>query len=270
MPVLCTIPSMKGPLGVMSRGQIVHLEPASEAAEAYRTVRTAIDYNMRRGGAKTLLVTSPSEGDGKSTMVSNLAIAMAQAGERTLVIDADLRHPSVHTIFQATNGPGLTGVLTGRVSLEKAINGTTIDGLELLPCGPIPSNPAEMLSGRAFAELLRKLSERYDRILLDSPPVMPLADARTLAGICERTLLVLRAQKSTRKASEDTCAALSGVGARIMGVVVNGVARRHAQYGYGYYKANGNGKLPRLEEPEERAGAAATLPAPDAAARNWS
>src|SRR5204863_3470127 len=197
--------------------------------EAYRTVRTAVDYHMRRGQAKTLLVTSPMQGDGKSTLVSNLAIAMAQAGDRTLVIDADLRHPTIHNIFQASNGPGLVGVLTSRATVEKAINGTTIDGLELLPCGPIPPNPAEMLSGKAFSELLRQLGDQYDRIIIDSPPVMPLADARTLAGICDRTLVVLRANKSTRRASEDACAALSSVGARLMGVVVNDISTRNSR-----------------------------------------
>src|SRR5207253_4035280 len=103
-------------------------------------------------------------------------------------------------------------------------------GLELLPCGPIPPNPAEILSGKPFAELLRQLGDQYDRIIIDSPPVMPLADARSLAGICDRTLVVLRANKSTRRASEDACAALSAVGARLMGVVVNDISTRGGRY----------------------------------------
>jgi polysaccharide biosynthesis transport protein len=247
MPVLCAIPHIRNATSPMARGQMVHLDPNSEPAEAYRAVRTSVDYHMRRAQAKTLLVTSPLSGDGKSTLVSNLAIAMAQAGDRTLVIDADLRHPSIHNIFQATSGPGLVGVLAGRSTVEKAVNGTTIDGLELLPCGPIPPNPSEILSSRQFAELLRLLGQQYDRILIDSPPVMPLADARSLAGLCDRTLLVLRANKSTRKASEDTCAALASVGARLLGVVVNDVSPRHGRYGYGYYKGNGHSKLPRMD-----------------------
>jgi tyrosine-protein kinase Etk/Wzc len=127
-----------------------------------------------------------------------------------------------------------------------------------------------MLSSRAFAELLRQLGQRYDRILIDSPPVMPLADARTLAGICDRTLLVLRAGKSTRKASEDTCAALSGVGARLMGVVVNDVHTRNRN-GYGYYRANGNGNgNMRLDQRLKGGSSGATLPSPEEVAQRLS
>jgi capsular exopolysaccharide synthesis family protein len=201
---------------------------------------------------------------------------MAQAGERTLVIDADLRNPTIHSIFQATNGPGLSGILTRGEPIEKAINGTTIEGLELLPCGPIPSNPAEILSSRPFAELLRLLTQRYDRILIDSPPVMPLADARGLAGLCDRTLLVLRAEKSTRRISEDTCAGLAGVGARIMGVVVNDAYSRESRDSYSRYKmqshgnGNGHGRMQRLEgQQADNAAKPAPLPSPETAGSGW-
>src|SRR5207237_10220935 len=138
---------------------------------------------------------------------------------------ADLRRPSIHTIFQATGGPGLCGVLSGSASLEGAVNATTIDGLDLLPAGPLPANAAEMLSSRAFADLLQRITARYDRILLDSQPVMPMADTRSIAAVCDRTLLVLRAERTSRRAGEESCAALNSVGAHLMGVIVNDVQR---------------------------------------------
>jgi len=245
-PVLCAIPFMRGAGSPITRGQMVYLDPTSQASEAYRAVRTAVDYHMSRSNSRTLLVTSPSQGDGKSTLVSNLAIAMAQAGMRTLVIDADLRRPSVNMIFQATGGPGLSAVLSGTATPEGAINGTTIDGLDLLPSGALPRNPAELLSSRALSDLLRKLAERYDRIIIDSPPVMPLADARSVAVVCDRTLLVLRSERTSRKSGEDACAALASVGAKLMGVIINGV---HKSTGFeGRYYGGGNGYRSRLPD----------------------
>ncbi len=216
------------------RGQQVHLEPQSAEAEAYRTIRTAIYFGVPSGQAKTLLITSPAPGDGKTTMVSNLAIAMAQAGQRTLILDGDFRNPNQHKIFEIESDGGLSNVLAGRGQLSDFIQRTKVEGLEVLPCGPIPPNPSEMLNSQAFVNILEELSGKYDHVLIDSPPVMPVTDARILGAMTDVTLLVLRAEKSTRKAAEQSRDGLLSVGASILGVVVNDVPRR-GRGGYGYY-----------------------------------
>ncbi len=240
LPVLSIIPSMPGRAGSVSRGQKVHLESMSDVAEAFRTLRTVVYFSVPDNKAKTILLTSPHQGEGKSTTASGLAIAMAKAGRRTLMIDGDLRKPTLHRIFELNDQVGLSSVMAGRETLEKAIQRTAVEGLDVLPCGPIPANPSEILNSKAFAEVLQKLASRYDHIVIDSPPVLPVTDARILGATCDVTLLVLRANKSTRRMSEYAAEAMLGVGARVLGVVVNDVPRSkrsgyNGGYGYGNY-----------------------------------
>jgi capsular exopolysaccharide synthesis family protein len=200
---------------------------------------------------KTILVTSPAPGDGKTTLISNLAIAVAQGDRRTLLIDADCRRPMQHKIFKLSDKTGLSSVLGGQAKFADAVQKTAIANLDVLPCGPLPSNPAEMLDSQAFLDLLAQVSKLYDQVLIDSPPVMPVTDARILAAGCDATLLVLRAEKSTRRLSEHARNALQSVGAGLLGVVVNDVPRGKDGYGYYYYgysygynqrpNSNGNG-----------------------------
>jgi capsular exopolysaccharide synthesis family protein len=230
--------------GIISRGQKVHLASKSVVAEAYRTIRTAVFFGVPKGEAKTILITSPDTNDGKTTLVSNLAIAMAQAGQKTLILDADFRKPMQHNIFEFENGEGLSGVFAGTISLEKAIQDGPVEGLDVLSCGPEVPNPSEILNSDTFAETLKEeLSKRYDRIIIDSPPVGLVADSQILAAICDITLLVLRAEKSTRKHSQQARDVLLSVGGRLLGAVVNDVPRRHGRYGYysgyGYYRGYG-------------------------------
>ena len=232
VPVLGTVPSMGSRGDDMTRGQSVVLAPSSPSAEAYRAIRTAVYFGVPGGEAKTMLVTSPDRAEGKTTLVSNLALSMAQAGQRTLVLDADFRKPMQHVIFQVAEEPGLTNLLVSRDSYVNAIQASMIEHLHVLPAGPIPPNPSEMLSSQAFANLLKNLSERYDRIVVDSPPVMAVADARIIAALCDVTLLVLRAESSTRRLSGQALDNLLRVGARVLGVVVNNVPRGDDRYGY--------------------------------------
>ncbi len=237
LPVLSLIPSMPGRSGAVARGQKVHLESMSDVAEAYRTLRTVVYFSVPDNQAKTILLTSPFQGEGKSTTASGLAIAMAKAGRRTLMIDGDLRKPTLHRIFELGDAIGLSSVMAGRETLDKAIQKSAVEGLDVLPCGPIPANPSEILNSRAFAEMLQKLAAKYDHIVIDSPPVLPVTDARILGATCDVTLLVLRANRSTRRMSEYAAEAMLGVGARVLGVVVNDVPRnkRNGYYGgYGY------------------------------------
>ncbi len=246
VPVLGVVPSMSRRQSVAARGQKVFRDSHSPWAEAYRTIRTAVFFGAPKGEAKTILVTSPAAADGKTTLASNLAIAMAQAGQKTLVLDADFRKPMQHKIFEVNHhDKGLSSVLAGATTLEEAIQLTKVRSLELLMCGPEVPNPSEILNSDSFAKLLELLSNRYDRVIIDSPPVMPVTDAQILAAICNITLLVLRAEKSTRKTSQQARDGLVSVGAHILGAVVNDVSKKsHYGYysGYGYYNFYGYGR----------------------------
>ena len=239
LSVLGVVPHMEGNLTVSARGQQVQHEAMSEVAEAYRTLRTAIYF----GGTKslrTILVTSPAPGDGKSTSASNLAIAMAQAGHRTVLVDCDFRKPVQHKVFELEAAVGLTTVLATKAKLRDAVRPTPVDRLYVLPCGPIPSNPSEILTGKPFEQLMNALTEAFDRVVIDSPPVAPVSDAQILAASADAVVLVVRTNKSTRRVSTYAVDALQKVGANILGVVVNDMPRRHGRYGYYYGYGYGN------------------------------
>jgi capsular exopolysaccharide synthesis family protein len=228
---------------VVKHGQKAFLAPKSIFAEAYRTIRTAVFFGIPHQEAKTILITSPAPGDGKSTVASNLAITMAQAGQKTLLLDADLRKPMQHKIFQIDNREGLTELIAGAVDMEDAIHHGPIGNLDILCCGVNIPNPSEVLNSSSFSHILRELSELYDRVIIDSPPVGPVADGQILSAISKITILVLRAEKSTRKHSRQAVDSLLSVGGHILGTVVNDVPRRHGRYGYysGYDRYGGYG-----------------------------
>ncbi len=238
VPVLGIVPSMSRRENVAERGRKVYLDSKSSWAEAYRTIRTAVFFGAPKGEAKTILVTSPAPSDGKTTLVSNLAITMAQAGQKTLILDADFRKPMQHNVFRINHEHiGLSSVLAGATNLQTAIHSTEIGGLDILTRGPEVPNPSEILNSSSFAKLLKHLANTYDRIIIDSPPVTPVTDAQIIAAICDITLLVLRAEKSTRKISRQARDGLLSVGAHMLGVVVNDVPRKGR---YGYYGSYGN------------------------------
>ena len=237
VPVLGVVPSMSKRESVTERGRKVYLDSKSSWAEAYRTIRTAVFFGAPVGEAKTILVTSPAPSDGKTTLVSNLAIAMAQAGQNTLIIDADFRKPMQHNVFEINHDAcGLISVLAGAIKLQEAIQSTKIKGLDILSRGPDVPNPSEILNSNSFAKVLKLLSNKYDRIIIDSPPVTPVTDAQILAAICDITLMVLRADKSTRKLSQQARDGLLSVGAHVLGAIVNDVPRKSR---YGYYNSSG-------------------------------
>lgn len=232
VPVLGAIPHILRARTPTERGQVVYLEPMSDVAESYRTVRTAVYFGVPAGSVKTLLITSPQPGDGKTTLASNLAIAMAQAGNRVMLLDADFRKPMLHKVFEITRGIGVSNVLAGDKTLDEAVHATPIEGLSVMACGPIPSNPSEILNSQSFHELVEQLKQQHDIVVIDSPPILPVTDARILAASCDLTLMALRAEKSTRKTAVYARDVLLSVGAHLLGVVVNDVPRRHSSYGY--------------------------------------
>lgn len=231
LPVLGVVPAMPSREGRVACGQKAHLDSCSAAAEAYRSIRTSIYFGANSKDARTLLVTSGAGNDGKSTLVANLGITMAQAGEHTLLLDCDFRRPTIHEIMQAKRETGLSMVMAGKIGLVDAIQRTPIHRLDILPGGPLVANPTELLNSKAFSDIIAQLLERYERIVIDSPPVTPMSDARILAAQCDGTLLVLRSQKTTQQAGEQAVDYLFGVGANVLGVVVNDVSQGVSRYG---------------------------------------
>ena len=224
---------------IQNRGQIVRLKPKSIIAEAYRTIRTSVFFGAVKDAAKTILITSPAPGDGKTTLASNLSIAIAQAGQRTIIIDADLRKPKQHRIFGIASEPGLANVLVNDTRLEDAIRPGPVNGLDILCCGTQVSNPSEILYSEAFTHVLEDLCKCYDRIIIDSPPIVPVADSQIIAARCDIVLLVVRADKSTRKIAQRARNNITQVGGNLLGVIVNDVANKHSRYGYyGRYRSS--------------------------------
>jgi succinoglycan biosynthesis transport protein ExoP len=271
LPVLGVVPSIRGgQQAPCFRGQQARTNPDSREAEAFRTIRTALFFRSANGGARTILITSPAPREGKSTVAANLGIVIAQAGQRTLILDADFRRPMQHRIFGVDRkAKGLSLVLAGRMAPEEAIVRTDLENLDVLTCGPEVSNPAEMLNSDRFARLVKTLSFEYERIVVDSPPVVAVTDAHILGALCHATILVLRAEFSTRKVAAHAREGLAGVGARVLGVVVNDVSDKGDQYGcytsYGYFsRGRGDGDNGRRsagpDRRREMAPAAAAVP----------
>lgn len=211
----------------------------SALAESARGLRTAIYFSLPTEEGRIIHLTSPDKGDGKSTVTAYLGIAMAQAGQTVLIIDGDLRSPRQNKVFHLDNEVGLSDALIDpERSLTDLIVQTDLAGLDVLPTGAIPSAPAEMLNSRRFGDLLVGLSGLYDRILVDSPPVLAVTDSRVIATKCDATVIVTRADKSTRDAASAAYERLQSVGARIIGVVLNAMP---TGIGYGYGSGYGYG-----------------------------
>jgi len=237
IPFLGMVPSTFLEQNGAARGWKFYLDSKSYWAKAYRTICRAILVSEPGAMAKTILVTSPTTTDGKSILASNLAIAMAQAGQKTLILDANFGKSMQNMIFEVNHHDvGLSTTLAGITTSGAAIQPTCIKGLELLPSGPDAPNPSEMLNSNRFVQLLEILSDRYDRVIIDSPAVVPITDARTLASICDTTILAVRIDKATRKKSRQARDGLFNAGARILGVVVNDVPKNGR---HGYYDAHG-------------------------------
>ncbi|MHC4996560.1 MAG: GumC family protein [Planctomycetota bacterium] len=231
-PLLGVAPHMGGGLDDHQRANRSLQKPGSRAAEAFRAIRTALFYRDPKSGpgAKTVLVTSPCSGQGKTTLVANLAVTMAQAGCRTLILDTNLRRPTLHDRLDVGQGPGLAKLLTGAVEIDAAVRPTAVSNLHVLPAGRTPSNPSEILNSRAFADRLAELSERYDYIVMDSPGTLRVTDARILATLADVTVLALESNP-LRFEAEEAADGLRSVGAGPVGLVVTNLERDEKRWG---------------------------------------
>ncbi len=199
-------------------------EPKSSAAEAYRTLRTSIQFLALENPVRTLQVTSPGPREGKTTTLANLGVALARAGQRVIIVGCDLRRPRVHEFFGLNNTPGLTSVLLGKVPLTAALQPVPAQPrLSLLASGPLPPNPSELLSSRRTLDVLTSLQAEADVVLVDAPPVLPVTDALVLSGRVDATLIVCVAGATSGKDLARTMELLDQVGAPVLGAVVNGV-----------------------------------------------
>jgi len=199
---------------------IAGLAPKSLAAEQYRSLRTRLAQMEGSGGLRTVLITSPQKGEGKSVTASNLALTIAQELQRRVVlVEADLRKPSLQHLFGLPPGPGLAEYLTGTVELKDALQFVPEHNLTVLTAGSAPLNPAELLGSTAMRRLLDHLRTRFDRVILDTPPVLPLADVAILAPIVDGSLLVVRAGITPKPAIENALRAFDA--SRLLGVVLN-------------------------------------------------
>lgn len=208
--------------------------PMSPEAEAYRGVRTALFFSTHGERHKVIQVTSPNMGDGKTTLIINLAVSIAQSGRKVLLVDADLRRPRVHRAFGVVGRVGLAEVLTGTAELDEAIQVTAVPNLSVLPCGRRPNNPAELLTAPAFEDALDDLRAAYDYVLVDSPPLLAVSDPCIVAPRVDGLILTIRIAKNGRPAAERARDLLTGLKVNCIGVVVNGVGKQGAMAGYGY------------------------------------
>lgn len=204
-----------------ARNLITVTQPKSPIAEQYRTIRTNIEFMAVDKEIKVMLVTSSTQGEGKSTTASNLAVAYAQQGKRVLIIDTDMRRPTVHYTFRVANGLGLSSLLTRQAELEKAVLPTKVDNLSILTAGPIPPNPAELLSSRAMEKLIEQLRGAYDVIILDAPPLLQVADSRITSKLTDGVILVIGCTTSDRQRVLKAKEQLELTEAKILGVVLN-------------------------------------------------
>lgn len=210
---------------------IVEEKPRSISAEAYRTLRTNIQYSSFDKDLKTIVVTSSEPGEGKSTTVGNLAISFSQSEKKTILIDCDLRKPSIHKKFRISNLVGLSDVLIGKEHIEDAIKKHDTN-LYILTSGKVPPNPSEMLGSKAMEKLIEELKKHFDIILLDSAPVQAVTDAQILSTKVDGTLLVVRSERTKRDSVVQAKELLDKVGANIVGVVFNGVSNSRRKYYY--------------------------------------
>jgi succinoglycan biosynthesis transport protein ExoP len=226
-----------GAIPVLSKGMSpaeALADPRSAVSEAYYSVRTALQFSTSEGVPPNLLVTSARPSEGKSTTAMALAQNFARLGLRTLLIDSDLRNPSLHKVLGRHNSSGLSNLLTGSANLSELMQATDDGNLFFLACGPLPPNPAELLAGARVRQVLQEVAAEFDQVIIDGPPVMGLADAPLLASVASGTILVIAAGSTRRGLARAALKRLHLSHAKLLGAVLTKFNARKASYGYGY------------------------------------
>jgi len=248
MPVIpVDIPAKEGDRAAQlratkSRDLYILSHPRSAVAECARFIRTNLLFMSPDRPLKTLVVTSPSPQEGKSTTAVTTAISMAQAGSRTLIVDTDMRKPRLHRVFGIESDVGIANVLLHEVTIDQAVLRTEVPNLDVLCCGTLPPNPAELLLSQRFKELVAELSLKYDRIVFDTPPMGPVTDPAVLGTLVDGVVLVTKADRTTRESVKQAMRGLRDANARVFGVILNDVdvtSKRYAGAYYAYYRKYG-------------------------------
>ena len=219
--------ALVGPIGLIS-----HSKPRSNWAEAFRAVRTNVDFLRRNQRLEVVMVTSPYAGDGKSTSASNLAISFAYAGRRVLLVDCDLRRPTQDKLYVLSRERGLSNLLKDLMPVEQVVQRTTIDNLDVITAGPEVDNPAELLSSPRLKELLDEFRQSYEVIILDAPPVLAVTDPAIVGAVADGIVVVVHASTLRHHDAARTRELLDNLGTPVLGMIVNGIG--HADSGYGY------------------------------------
>lgn len=214
---------------------IAYNDLKNPATEAYRVIRTSIQFAQAGKELKTLALTSCTPNEGKSTTIANLAVVLTQAGKSVLLIDCDMRNPSVHKNFNLSNKVGLSSCISMGTAISDAVQKTSIEGLYALTGGVIPPNPSELLGSEQMKNVLQRAKEQYDYVLIDTPPVMPVTDALIVGRFVDGMILVIASAEVKVEMARDVKKQLQQAGANILGVVLNKVRSEHHGYGYGYY-----------------------------------
>ncbi len=231
LPALGAVPTLDIPRDVLYLEQ----DPQGLAGEAFRKLRTSLGFLGVELPLRTVLVTSPGPTEGKTTIALNLAAAFAFGGLRTLLVEADLRRPSLHLMFGMRGTKGLTTLIVGQVTLAEAVASTDVPNLSVMLAGAIPPNPVELLGSAQTSDLFEQLEKQFDVLIIDSPPLIPVADPAVLASRCDGVVLVARAGKTDRQRLGDSAQIIERVGGRLLGVVLNFVRRGEDDLDYGYY-----------------------------------
>jgi capsular exopolysaccharide synthesis family protein len=219
------------------RHVIAKLNPKSPITEQYRTIRTNLQFAAIDDDLRSMIVTSSGPGEGKSVTTANLAVVYAQQGKKVLLVDADLRKPTVHYTFRLDNLRGLSNILVGEKTLEETANETDVDNLDVISCGPIPPNPSELLASQKMKQFLSEALLTYDIVIFDTPPVLAVTDAQIMANIVDGSLLVIRSKMTEYEAAMKAKEALEPAQAKLLGTVLNDREKKQANYYY-YYGNN--------------------------------
>jgi capsular exopolysaccharide synthesis family protein len=247
VPLLGVTPKVQGKVDILA----VLAEPKSPLAEAYFSILTSLKFSTPHGTPRSLMFTSAQAQEGKSTSSLALASGLVRMGGRVLLIDADMRNPSLHKLVKRSLGLGLSNVLTGNGRLADCVQDSGIPGLTLLMAGQIPPNPAELLSTDAVMRLIAEATKRFDHVVVDGPPVLGLADAPLLARAVEATVLVIEAEKTSATRARHAIDRLFGVGTHLIGAILTKFDLKTTSYGYGYgydYRYGKTAEKPALAE----------------------
>ncbi len=222
--------------------------------ESYRVMRSNVQFASVDSEHSSIVVTSTAPGEGKSVTASNLAVAMALDGKRVILVDADLRRPTLHTKFELEQRPGVTNVLVGHTDVEEALQETDVAGLRVLTAGPLPPNPAELLNSQAMRHLHQRLREAADVVIFDSPPFLATADAQVLSAMADGVIYVIQFGEARKSAVKHAVDLLHQAHARVLGIVFNKIdlSSRRDDYYYGYYRYYNYYHTPQLESGEPR------------------